>query len=294
MGVNGTAFVIGIAHVAPWYQKHQQGFSLGIFGLGNIGQSMSLSLIPWLASFGSWTNGFVFFGLLGLVWAVIYFEKARESPTATLRRKSSKEFSILILKSPMTWILSVYYFLTFGGFVAMSIYLPTLLKEKFFLSPEKAGMSTAGFVVLATLARPLGGYLSDRWGAQRILAFVFAGISACSLLFMTEKIGLFGLGTFGLALCVGLGNGAVFKLVPHYFPSDTGTVTGLVGAAGGLGGFFPPLVLGFSLQHYGNYLLGWTGLLLFSIACTLILWKNTALEKKEATVFLTKEEMAVS
>jgi len=176
---------------------------------------------------------------------------------------------------------------------AMSIYLPTLMRNQFLMSPQVAGMGAAFFVIVATFVRPLGGYLSDRWGAGRILLFAFLGIAGCSLLLMNGNIAFFGFGAVCFAVGTGLGNGAVFKLVPHYFPHQTGTVTGLVGAAGGMGGFFPPLLMGFSLQNYGHYYVGWVGLLIFSIACTVILWKVNADERRITTLSVTNEEVAV-
>jgi NNP family nitrate/nitrite transporter-like MFS transporter len=127
-------------------------------------------------------------------------------------------------------------FLTFGGFVAFSIYLPTLLRAQFGLAPADAGFRAAGFVVLATLMRPLGGWLADRIGGAQVLSWVFGGVSLFSLLLMWPSMVPFTVGALACAMLLGLGNGAVFKLVPEHFPRDTGTVTGLVGALGGLGG----------------------------------------------------------
>ena len=152
--------------------------------------------------------------------------------------------------------MSAFYFLTFGGFVAFSIYLPTLLKDEFGLTPADAGFRTAGFVVLATLLRPLGGWLSDRIGGARVLAAVFLGVVPFALLLAWPSMIPFTVGALGCAALLGLGNGAVFKLVPQYFPTQTGTVTGLVGAMGGLGGFFPPLLLGFFRDRTGRDLAG--------------------------------------
>ena len=108
-----------------------------------------------------------------------------------------------------------------------------------------AGFRTAGFVVVAAGMRPIGGWLSDRIGGARVLWGVFAGIVPFALLMSSGSILPFSVGALGSAALLGLGNGSVFKLVPQYFPNNTGVVTGLVGAMGGLGGFFPPLLLGF-------------------------------------------------
>ena len=166
-------------------------------------------------------------------------------------------------------------FLTFGGFVAMAIYLPIFLTDApFHLSPTDAGFRTAGFVLLATAMRPVGGILSDKIGGQKILLGVFPATAAFALCMACPLMTTFTIGALGMAMAIGLGNGAVFKLVPESFPKTVGSVTGLVGAAGGLGGFFPPLVLGMIRQTLGTYTLGFVLLALFSLGCLLVCWKT--------------------
>ena len=167
----------------------------------------------------------------------------------------------VLRRAPTAWLLGAFYFLTFGGFVAFSIYLPTLLRAQFGLAPADAGFRAAGFVVLATLMRPVGGWLADRIGGAQVLSWVFGGVALFSLLLTWPSMVPFTVGALGCAMLLGLGNGAVFKLVPEHFPKDTGTVTGLVGALGGLGGFFPPLLLGVFRDRLGVL---WPGFLLLS------------------------------
>ena len=167
----------------------------------------------------------------------------------------------VLRRAPTAWLLGAFYFLTFGGFVAFSIYLPTLLRAQFALVPADAGFRAAGFVVVATLMRPLGGWLSDRIGGAQVLSWVFGGVALFSLLLTWKSMVPFTIGALACALLMGLGNGAVFKLVPEHFPKDTGTVTGLVGALGGLGGFFPPLLLGVFRDRLGDI---WPGFVLLS------------------------------
>ncbi len=164
-------------------------------------------------------------------------------------------------------MLSVYYFLTFGGFVSMAIYLPTFLTELFGMTPQEAGMRAAGFVVLATAMRPVGGWLADRVGGRRILIAVFPTVMLMALFCVTEGPNAFATGALGMAIAIGLGNGAVFKLVPELFPKSVGAVTGLVGAAGGLGGVFPPLVLGAVRQSTGSFSIGFALLAVFALIC---------------------------
>ena len=186
----------------------------------------------------------------------------------------------LLSRERLSWVLSLFYFLSFGGFVAFSIYLPVLLKDQFGLKPADAGFRTAGFVVLATLARPLGGWLADKIGGARVLQAVFLGIIPFALLMSWPTMLPFTVGALGCAFLLGNGNGAVFKLVPQYFPKEVGTVTGLVGAMGGLGGFFPPLLLGFFRDHWHMV---WPGFTLLA-ALSAVLWRTNAV------VFLSKQQ----
>jgi NNP family nitrate/nitrite transporter-like MFS transporter len=168
----------------------------------------------------------------------------------------------------MSWVLSLYYFLTFGGFVAMAIYLPIFLTEEpFGLTRSDAGLRTAGFVILATAMRPVGGWLADRVGGLAILRAVFPLTAALALFMACPLMSTFTVGALGMAFCIGLGNGAVFKLVPEHFPRAVGSVTGLVGAAGGLGGFFPPLVVGYLRQLTGSFSWGFVLLSFFAAGC---------------------------
>lgn len=272
LGMAGTSFAIGIAFVSRWFPPERQGTALGIYGAGNIGQSIAVFFGPVLARRIGIPGTFLIFGGASLVWGLVFFLWARDAQTAG-RPRTIKENLDVLRTEPLTWALSVFYFLTFGGFVALSIYLPTLLKEIFSLTPEDAGARTAGFVVLATLARPVGGWISDRIGGQRLLLYVFSGIFSVAWLMAIPSMIPFTIGALACATLLGLGNGGVFKLVPQYFPAQTGTVTGLVGAAGGIGGFFPPLVLGILKDFTGTYTLGFILLCIFSAGCAGLLWR---------------------
>jgi hypothetical protein len=203
---------------------------------------------------------------LSLAWAAIFLLTARNAPAT--RPPATFAAAMKILASErLAWVLSAFYFLTFGGFVAFSVYLPTLLRDEFALPLTDAGLRTAGFVVLATLMRPAGGILSDYIGGARVLSGVFAALVPFSLLLMWHSMIPFTVGALGCAALLGVGNGAVFKLVPQFFPAATATVTGLVGAMGGLGGFFPPLVLGFFRDRLGSV---WPGFGLLSLTAALL------------------------
>src|SRR5205823_3499021 len=165
----------------------------------------------------------------------------------------------------------LYYFLTFGGFVAMAVSLPSFLSEMFGLSAIDANFRTAGFVVVATALRPVGGTLADRVGGRAILLAVFPAVAVMAVFMACPLMSTFTVGALGMAAAIGLGNGAVFKLVPEYFPKTVGSVTGLVGAAGGLGGFFPPLVLGAVRQGTGTFTWGFLLLGLMAVSCLIVI-----------------------
>jgi len=271
LGIAGSSFAVGVGFVSRWFPPEQQGGALGVYGLGNIGQSAAVFLGPVLAAWVGWQNVFRGAAALLLVWGVAFYALARNAPS-TVRPASIGNMVRLLGRERLCWVLSLFYFLTFGGFVAFSIYLPSLWKDQFGLKPADAGFRTAGFVVLATLARPLGGWLADKIGGARVLYFVFSGIVPFALLMSWPAMLPFTVGALSCAFLLGIGNGAVFKLVPQFFPKEVGTVTGLVGAMGGLGGFFPPLLLGFFRDHFHTV---WPGFALLAIV-SMVLWQTNA------------------
>ncbi len=260
LGLAGASFSIGAAFVSRWTPPGRQGTALGLYGLGTLGQSLAVFGGPVAAGLFGWPTVFRGVSVALLLWTAVYALLAR-NPPSTVRPAGVGAMVSLLKREPTAWLLGAFYFLTFGGFVAFSIYLPTLLRTQFDLAPTDAGFRAAGFVVLATLMRPVGGWLADRIGGAQVLSWVFGGVAGCAWLLMWPSIAPFTVGALSCALLFGLGNGAVFKLVPERFPTHTGTVTGLVGALGGLGGFFPPLLLGVFSDRLGVL---WPGFLLLS------------------------------
>jgi nitrate/nitrite transporter NarK len=261
IGLAGSSFAIGAAFVSRWTPPAIQGTALGVFGLGLLGQSLAVFGGAVAAGLLGWAAVFRIVSVALLVWAILFAALARNAPAAA--RPAGVGAMIRVLREePVAWWLGAFYFLTFGGFVAFSIYLPTLLRSQFGLSPGDAGFRAAGFVVLATLLRPVGGWLADRIGGAQVLSWVFGGVAIFALLLAWPSMIPFTVGALACAALLGLGNGAVFKLVPERFPRDTGTVTGLVGALGGLGGFFPPLLLGTFRDTLG---VTWPGFVLLSM-----------------------------
>jgi len=272
LGLAGSSFAIGVGYVSRWTPADRQGSALGVYGLGNIGQSAAVFLGPVLAARAGMASVFHGVAVLLVVWAVAFALLARDAPApASAHGKGFAAMLEVLTTERLSWLLAAFYFLTFGGFVAFSIYLPTLLRDEFHLTPADAGFRTAGFVVLATLLRPMGGWLSDRIGGARVLSAVFLGVAPFAMLLAWSSVIPFTVGALGCAALLGLGNGAVFKLVPQYFPNQTGTVTGLVGAMGGLGGFFPPLLLAFFRSRTGAI---WPAFLFLAGTALLLWWAN--------------------
>ncbi|HEY2293906.1 MAG TPA: MFS transporter [Thermoanaerobaculia bacterium] len=280
LGIAGSSFPVGVGFVSRWTPAERQGSALGVYGLGNIGQSAAVFLGPLLALRIGWHPVFQGAAVILIVWGIAFGLLARNAPS-TARPLGVGEMLGVLRRERLAWVLSLFYFLTFGGFVAFSIYLPTLLKDQFGLKPADAGFRAAGFVVLATLMRPVGGWLADRIGGARVLAGVFLGVAPFALLMTWPVMLPFTVGALGCAALLGVGNGAVFKLVPQYFPKETGTVTGLVGAMGGLGGFFPPLLLGVFRDRLGVV---WPGFVLLAAMALLLAGINRR-------VFLARQEV---
>lgn len=267
IGIAGTTFAISLTYVSRWFPPERQGLVLGLAGLGNLGGAAASYTLPFV--FNSYGLQWVFWSLaIMIVTVTVIFWIGTKDLPAPAKVKTFKQ-SMVVLKESSTWYLSVFYFLTFGGFVAFGAYLPTFLKDLFHLSATEAGVKTAGFVVIATLIRPLGGYLADRIGSRRVLMVVFAGIIITSLAMAAtlHQFAGFSASCLAAAALLGVGNGAVFKMVPEVSSGNTGAVTGIVGAAGGMGGFFPPIVLGIIKDLSGAYTLGFVMLMLFACVC---------------------------
>ena len=269
LGVAGASFAIGVPFVASWFPAERQGWAVGMYGVGTAGTAASAFAMPALFNGPGRAVAGVIYAIVLVVFAAVWVLLARDA--AGPRPKPLPMREVLRL-GPTLWQLTLFYFVTFGGFVAMSIYLPKLLKDWFDYSLTDAGLRTAGFVILAAVvARPIGGWLSDRFGGYAVatVAFLGIGLDAVGLAWQASnpRIVPVTIICLSMAFWLGLGNGAVFKIVPHRFPHATGAVTGIVGAAGGLGGFFPPLVLGVVKDVSGTYVMAFVFLVAFAWMC---------------------------
>ena len=258
LGMAGAAFAVALPLASRWYPPEHQGTALGIAGAGNSGTAFAALFAPALAMAFGWQN---VFGLclipLGVALAV-YLVFAKDAPSAP-PPKSLVEY-LHVLKDKDAWWFMFFYSVTFGGFSGLASSLTIYFNGQYGLSPVTAGYFTAACVFAGSLVRPLGGRMADRIGGIKTLSIMY--LLAALFLFIAS----FGLPSATLAVIVfvlamlslGTGNGAVFQLVPQRFRKEIGVMTGLVGMAGGIGGFYLASSLGFSKQMTGSYQLGLT------------------------------------
>ena len=253
LGVAGASFAVALPMVSFWYPKEHQGTALGLAGAGNSGTVLAALFVPALAVAYGWTNVLGLAALPLLVAFAGFALFAKNSP-ACPPRKTLGDYAAM-LKTPDAWWLMFFYSITFGGFVGLASFLPIYFHDQFNLSAVHAGYYTAACVFAGSLVRPLGGAIADRIGGTKSLTVIYAVVAI--LLFLISP------GTFSPAvtlalfvlsmIALGMGNGAVFQLVPQRFGNDVALMTGLVGMTGGVGGFFLAASLGYVQQYTGSY-----------------------------------------
>ncbi|WP_031173260.1 MFS transporter [Streptosporangium roseum] len=272
LGVGGTSFAVGIPFVNAWYAPERRGFATGVFGAGMGGTALSAFLTPRLVESVGRMQTHVIMAAALAVMAVVMLLFSRNSPVWKPSTAPALPRMREAVKIKATWQCAFLYAVAFGGFVAFSTYLPTLLQNVYGFSQTGAGLRDAGFSIAAVAARPLGGVLSDRVGPARVLLVSFAGTTVMALVLAFNPPPEIPAGACFvlMALFLGLGTGGVFALVARLVePSKVGTVTGLVGAAGGLGGYFPPLVMGVVYSATGAYVIGYVLLAATALAALL-------------------------
>lgn len=262
LGIAGTIFAVGVPFASAWYEPRRRGFANGVFGMGMIGTAVSAFFTPrLLRQLGYFETHLFIAGLLVLSAAAVWFFM-RESPAWTPNRQPLLPKLIDTLKLPITWEMSFLYGIVFGGFVAFSTFLPKYLVTIYpdDVDPVGAGARTALFAVAAVIARPIGGVLADKFGPKLIALISLAGIvSLAYIVGMQPPEGILtGITFLLMASAMGLGMGAVFAWIGPSTPSEkVGAVSGVVAAAGGLGGYFPPLAMGATYHAETNsYALG--------------------------------------
>ena len=303
VGIAGGSFAVGVAYVSRWYPPGKQGTALGIFGAGNVGSAVTKFLAPlvlvawgWHAVAEIWAAGLV-------VTAIFFWFTTKDDPVHAERRRTGQRpksawLELEPLKNVQVWRFSLYYFVVFGAFVALALWLPQYLINVYGLDIRTAGMIAAFFSVPASLFRAYGGHLSDVYGARRVLYWTFlVSIVATFILAYPPadyavrtlngpatfhlEMGLVGFTVvlFVLGFFMALGKAAVYKHIPAYYPDHVGAVGGLVGMIGGLGGFLLPILFGVLLDLTGL----WTScfMALFLLVSVALVWMHVAIRQME-------------
>jgi NNP family nitrate/nitrite transporter-like MFS transporter len=263
LGTAGASFSVALPLASRWYPPERQGLVMGIAAAGNSGTVIANLTAPLLARFLGW-HGVLAVATIPLTLVIIAFAiMAKDAPSPAA--KTRVDFAG-VLRQPDLWWFCLFYSVTFGGYVGLSGFLPVFFVDQYTVTPVIAGYLTAGAACAGSLSRPFGGWVADRIGAVRMLTTIFASVAVLYLVAAT----LPGLAraemVFVLAMiAVGMGNGAVFQLVPQRFRHEIGVVTGIIGALGGIGGFFLPTLLGTIKQRYGSFSAGFVILAVFSL-----------------------------
>jgi len=299
VGIAGGSFAVGIAYVSRWYPTGYQGTALGIFGAGNVGAAVTKFLAPMVMVAFGWKAVAQLWAIGLLIMAIVFFFSTKDDPQLSERRRmGAKPASFASQLAPLAnlqvWRFSLYYFFVFGAFVALALWLPRYYTGVYGLDIVTAGLLGAAYSIPGSLFRILGGTLSDKYGARRVMYWTFCGSVACTFLlsypattYVVEGIrgpiefhialGFvpFTMLTFALGFFMSLGKAAVYKHIPVYYPNHVGSVGGIVGLIGGLGGFVLPIAFGMM-----NDLIGvWTScfMLLFGIVAMNLAWMHFAI-----------------
>ena len=282
LGFAGASFAVSLPLASRWYPPEHQGKAMGIAGMGNSGTVFASLFAALLAKRFGWNNvlGLALIPLI-IVFA-FYLIAAKDSPDQPAPKPMSAYAAVL--REPDAWWFMLFYFVTFGGFVGLSSSLPTWYADTFGVTPVVAGYCTAAAVFMGSLLRPVGGAMADRFGGIRTLSAVY--IVAALLLAIVAT----GPATIAIAIALfvatlgalGVGNGAVFQLVPQRFRKEIGVMTGLVGFGGGLGGFYLASSLGAITKATGSASLGF---LIFGALALVALIGLTAVKRRWRTTW---------
>lgn len=280
LGIGGAIFSVGVTSVPKYFSKDKVGLANGIYGVGNIGTAVSSFCAPVLAGAIGWQNTVRSYLIILSIFAILMFllgdknEPKVKIPLMAQVKDLSKNYKL--------YYLSLWYFITFGAFVAFGIFLPNFLVDHFSIDKVDAGIRSGIFIALATFLRPVGGVIGDKFNAVQalIIDFVIMIIGAL-ILSLSSHIVLFTIGCLAISICAGIGNGLIFKLVPSYFSKEAGSANGIVSMMGGLGGFFPPLVITFVTSITGSSHLAFFFLVIFGVIALITM---IHLNKKEKAV----------
>ncbi|MGV7115494.1 nitrate/nitrite transporter [Paenibacillus kyungheensis] len=271
LGIAGASFAAALPLAGQWYPKEHQGLAMGIAGAGNSGTVIATLFANRLAQhFGSWE---IVFGIamIPIILVFIFFTIfAKNSPNRPEPKKLSQYATVL--KQRDAWVFCAFYCVTFGGFVGLSNYLTIFFNTQYGLTAVQAADIATICVIAGSFFRPVGGFLADRIGGTKMLMYLYsgAGIMLACVSFLPPLPVVVSLLFVGM-MCLGAGNGSVFQLVPQRFGNEIGLMTGIVGAAGGLGGYALPLILGNLYKATGSYTIGFIMLSIIVLCCLSLL-----------------------
>lgn len=303
VGVSGGGFAVGIAYVSRWYPKSKQGTALGIFGMGNVGAAVTKFVAPWVMVAYGWPMVANVWAAVIFVSGIVFYLCTKDDPVLQSRRaggqKPESMGSMLTpLKEIRVWRFSLYYFFVFGGFVALALWLPRYYMGAYGLDVKTAGMLGAAYSIPASIFRAVGGWMSDKWGARKVMYWTFSVGAICLFILcypaadyvvhgirgditfsMSLGFTAFTVVAFVLGFFMSLGKAAVYKHIPVYYPHHVGSVGGVVGLIGGLGGFVLPIAFGALNDLTGV----WTScfMLLFLVVAVSLAWMHYAIRRME-------------
>jgi len=272
LGVAGASFAVALPLASRWYPPQFQGLAMGIAGAGNSGTALATLMAPWLAVHFGWHSVFGL-AMIPMSFVLLFFIFfAKDSPTQPPPQRLSAYAAVLREKD--TWWFCLFYSVTFGGFVGLASFLSIFFRDQYGLDPVTAGMFVTACVIAGSFLRPVGGYLADRFGGIRILITLYMGVGLLMLDMATLPPLIWGTTLLvSVMALLGIGNGSVFQLVPQRFPREIGVITGIVGAAGGVGGFFLPTMLGNIKQYTGSFGGGFLIFALLGFGCAIALFQ---------------------
>lgn len=272
VGLAGGSFAVGIAYTSAWFEKERQGTAMGIFGAGNAGAAVTNLAAPLLIVAYGWNSVPIIYALCMLVIIVLFwlftFEDPAHADKTIARKKLCLQTQLAPLKEARVWRFGLYYYFVFGGFVALALWLPKYYIGQFDVDLKTASFLTLLFTLPSGLIRALGGWFSDKYGGRTINWWVFWICLVC-LFFLSyppttmiihgiEKdisVGIeltvvpFTVLVFIVGIAMGFGKASVYKVIHDYYPSQMGSVGGMVGVLGGLGGFTLPIMFGAAADY---------------------------------------------
>jgi NNP family nitrate/nitrite transporter-like MFS transporter len=267
LGVAGASFAAALPLASRWYPPKYQGMAMGIAGAGNSGTALATLFGPILAQWWGWHAVFGLAVIPILLTLALFLLMAKDSPMQPAS-KPLRDYA-KVLRYADTWWFCLFYSVTFGGFVGLAVFLNSFFFIQYGLDRVQAGYFATACVISGSFLRPVGGYLADRFGGIYMLTLLYLGTGAMMLGLSTLPPLAWGSTLMFLGMgMLGMGNGAVFQLVPQRFPKEIGVITGIVGAAGGIGGFFLPNLLGSLRQVMGTFAGGFLVFGLTALSCS--------------------------